>query len=84
MWSPKELTAALKEVAYHEIRHWLRLLKLGAYAIIWIISFILIGTPIETGLGENHRGGLLVTVLAATAITALVIYLKHIALTRAD
>lgn len=84
MWSPKELTAALKDVAYHEIRHWLRLLELGAYAVTWLISFILVGTPIETALGENHPGGLLVAVLAATAITVLSIYLKQTVLTRGD
>ena len=84
MWSPKELTAAFKGVAYQRIRDWLRLLKFGAYVLIWITSFILIGTPIETALGDNHQGGLLVAVLAATAIFVLVIYLKRIVLMMAD
>ncbi|MGM0447175.1 MAG: hypothetical protein ACQERM_02840 [Methanobacteriota archaeon] len=84
MWSPKELTAAFKVVAYQQIRDWLRLLKFGAYIVIWITSFVLVGTPIETALGENHQGGLLVGVLAATAVFALVIYLKRIVLMRVD
>lgn len=75
MWSLRELAAGLKEVAFHELRNWL---KIGAYVTIWASSFVLTGSVIEVAIGEEfHQVGFFVALVAATTITYLVIFLKH-------
>jgi len=80
MWSLREFAAGLKEVALDEVRMWL---KIVGYAIIWGISAVLIGSVAEIALGDEfQRATLVVTLVAATAITYIVSKYLKIALNR--
>lgn len=82
MWSLKELAAGVKEFAIYEVKNWL---KGVVYVLTWAISFVLIGSLLEFLLGDEFQQiGLLVTLVAATAVTYLVIHLKTPVLMRAD
>lgn len=82
MWSLRELAAGLKEFVLHEGQNWL---KMVGYIIIWTISFVLIGSLLEFLLGDEFQQiGLLVTLVAATAVTYPFIHLKTTVLMSAD
>lgn len=69
MWSLEEILAGMKEFVQAEVRGWLAVLK---YAAIWAGAFVLIGRSAEIVSGtERTRAAVLVTLVAATAITYL-------------
>ncbi|EMA59594.1 hypothetical protein [Halorubrum lipolyticum] len=82
MWPLRELTAGLKEFAFHEVRNWI---KTVGDILIWAISFVLIGSLLEFSLADEFQQiGLLVTLVAATAVTYLVTSLKTVVLMSVD